>query len=501
MRLSVQKPSVRLFLATLTLVAGEAVGFACARVASGWGFLAGIAGLGFLAAWGWGVRGLGSCAIFVLGVVLALHCEADLQRILDANAGLMGPRRSYRLRVEGEVSAPRRTKKGVWQVAFPSHVGRLPLTVVLPLESLRAARPQTDEVWSVDGWIGQRKEVRRRYDRRIFHGVGGRTASRLAPAPSGVTWSRIGDELARRAGAGLEWNEELASLNRAILLGRRTDLAPERRQTFIDAGTIHLFAISGLHVMVVTWFLGAAFKRLGMPVRLCGLASLPLVVAYVVLTGARPSAVRAACMAAICLVAPAFGRRPDSLTAWSVTAFIVYAVSPQRLYDLGCVFSFVVMFGVLLWVRWTGQFEPICRPGTRAEKFAGYLQGVGVSVAAWIAGVPLAASLFGRITPGGLLANAVVVMCANLMVRIGAGALAVSLLCLPLAAILNNAAAALTWVMASVSGCVARLPFATFDVEPWGVAPCVLWYAAWLAFFAFLGRLLPPKGLQTKKWW
>lgn len=495
-----QKPSVQFALFTMTLIAGEVMGFAVSFLADIWVVFTCVCGTVLFAIWGWGKFRLTYVALFLLGGVLAAHTEAQLRGILDANAGMYGPRPVLHLPVEESASVPVRVKNGGWRTEFPSHVGVLPLKVVLPLGNQDVPVPKRGEVWDVVGQIAFQKDRMRRFERRTLWAMKQKGGVRVAVAKRGLSWPAIGDELARRAGAGLDWTLELAALNRAILLGRRTELSAERRQIFVDAGTIHLFAISGLHVMVVAWILRTLLQRLELAPGLQGLVCTPLIVAYVVLTGSRPSAVRAALMASIWLMGPVFGRQPDSLMAWSVTAFIVYVLSPELLFDLGCSLSFIVMFGIVLWCKWTRQFAPLFGL-ERIPKLRSFVGGLGVSLAAWIAGVPVAASAFGRFTPGGLLANAVVILCAEYMVKIGASALVVSFVCMPLAAVLNNMAAVFTWMMSFVSSCVAALPFSTFEVVPWGLCKSACWYAAWLVFFRFVGMFLPQRGLVSKKWW
>ena len=431
---------------------------------------------------------------------MSARTEAELRTILNANAGMYGPRPVLRLHVEETATKPEPLKNGGWRVEFPSHVGVVPLKVVLPISTPNMQLPKRGEVWDVVGQIAFQKKRERRFARRTLWAVKREGGRCVVAEKGGLTWPRIGDELARRAGAGLDWTRELAALNRAILLGRRAELSEERRQVFTDAGTIHLFAISGLHVMVVAWILRAILQRLEFAQELQGLVCVPLMIAYVILTGARPSAVRAAFMASIWLMGPVFGRQPNVLVAWSVTVIVVYGLSPELLFDLGCGLSFMVMFGIVLWCKWVHQFAA---PSwlLKNRRIRNYVGGLGVSLAAWIAGTPIAAYAFGRFTPGALLANAVVVVCAGFMVKIGASALAVSLLCLPLAAILNNVAAAFTWMMSFVSTCVASLPFSTFEVEPWGLGKSLVWYTAWILFLGVLGRFLPRRGLVTKRWW
>ena len=501
MRLSLpQSPSTRLACAAAVLIAGEAAGFSIPHAALAWPWIAAIAAWALAAAWGWGARHLRWAAIFAAGAVLALRTEAKLMRALDENAGLYGPRGAVELHVDGNVSEPRRLKNGGWRIFFASHIGPMPLTVAIPANP-HAPPPSAGEIWSIDGAISWRTDESKRYDRRTLWVRRRCDAQRVAattPWNPRAQWENVGAELARRAGAGLEWNEELAALNRAILLGRRTDLPQERRRMFADAGTIHVFAISGLHVMVVAYFLRELLMRLDVPEGARGLICLPLVAAYVALTGARPSAVRAATMVAFMLVAPVFGRRPNALAAWSVTALVVYGLSPERLFDIGCTLSFTVMLGIVLWIKWTRTLSPWFRPGSRPARICA---GLGVSLAAWIAGAPITAHAFGRFTPGGLLANIAVMACAQLMVKTGLGALAASLVCLPLAAILNNFAAAFTWAMAFASKCVAALPGATFEVEPWTAGACIAWYAAWAAALVLVGRVLPQRTLAPRRWW
>lgn len=493
--------STRLVVAAGSLIAGELAGFAVRGLADVWAWVGFFTLTGFLAAYGWGLRRIFCATLFMLGVVLALRTDAELKRLMDENAGLHGPRPSLDISVEGGVNSRWNGKSGDgWCVDFLSRLGPMPLKVVVPVDR-EGHVPQVGEVWRVDGWISRSQDGTNRFRRRILW-VPEAGRARCVKAVRGndvrANWEAIGEDLSRRAGAGLSWCPDLAALNRAILLGRRNELPKARRQAFVDAGTIHVFAISGLHVMVVAWLLGTTLSSAGLSSRARGLVALPLIWAYVVLTGGRPSAVRAAAMSSFCLVAPAFGRKPDYLSAWALTALGVYGISPERIFDLGCTFSFTVMFGIVLWGRWTRHFRPWFGEGGR---WWTWVSGCSVSFVAWVAGVPIAAHAFGRFTPGGLLANVVVLACAQKMVKVGVGGLAASFICLPLAVVLNNATAAFTWVMAFVSERVAELPFSSFPVTPWSMPVCVLWYVGWMLVFLGLGVVLPRKGRASRRWW
>ena len=514
------RDACRLAGRTVALVAGACAAFAVPACAELWPIFAYLAIAAFLAAWGWGARGLRVPALIVLGMILAFRADNARARILAANARLGGERPILELEVESDAREWARKRDGAALVSFESHVGPLPLSVVMPRPT--GGLPRIGEKWRCAGWISRTAPHGNRFARRTLWVSGGGSAS-LAPsavciAPAKqwsptVVYAACSKELARRAAAGLDWCVELAGFNQAILLGSRGGLTQERRTMFAAAGTIHVFAISGLHVMVVAGLITCLLKRFDVPLSARGLVAVPLVVAYTLLTGARPSAVRAATMVSLWYMAPVFGRRPDPLAAWSVTAFAVYAISPERLFDVGCTLSFAVMFGIVLWIDGTRYLvSPI--PGTAVQrwrqygwrdwfrrKISAFAQAMGVSLAAWVASVPVTACVFGRFTAGGLVANVVLILCAKWMVTAGVAGLASSFICLPLGALCNNAAAALTGVMVMASERVASWSWASIEVKPWSAWLCLAWYTAWGALFAVLCRFWPRRVPFPRIWW
>ena len=153
---------------------------------------------------------------------------------------------------------------------------------------------------------------------------------------------RVKRDLARRLSLGLEHDREAAALNRAILLGDRAALPQKTKRMFVDSGALHVFAVSGLHVMSVVqaFCLFAAF--LFVPRRFIGLAVLPLVWGYVWAIGWPPSAVRAVLMASFFLIAPLFWRRADGIMAWALTYLIVHVARPLMVSNVGNALSFAV---------------------------------------------------------------------------------------------------------------------------------------------------------------
>ena len=471
--------SVRLTLLTGLLLAGERTGFACSNLSAAWPWAAGVCVLLALASLGWNLRWGWPALVFLVGMVLAARTDADHARTLESHwyplAG-HGGMPTLELPVEGPVVVKRRGSGG--RIAdFPSHFGPVRLKVVLPLTD-GGAVPRLGEIWRCSGWISRKEPKDNRFGRRIFWAKGSALSVQAAPWLTRV-WTAASDICAARAGIGLGWCPQIAALNQAILLGRRNGLPPAHRKDFVMAGTIHVFAVSGLHVMLIALLLIRVQNILTVPFHIRGLVATPVLVAYVMVTGARPSAVRAAAMAGICLFAPAFGRKGDPLTAWALTALAVYGTAPLHLFDSGCMLSFTVMLGIVSWLRWVRPSLPVwARDGWRG--------GLCVSLAAWVAGVPLVARVFGLFTLGGLVANPVVIPLAALTVAFGMAGIISGLILPPAAALFNNVAALTTFLMARTSSLVAKLPFSTLQVTIWPWWWCVCWYAAWIALSALL---------------
>ena len=135
--------------------------------------------------------------------------------------------------------------------------------------------------------------------------------------------------------------------------------------------------------------------------------------------------------------------------------------------DVGCALSFTVMLSIIL-------------AGESLRGHGGASALLLVTLVAWAAGVPLSAHVFGHVTPGGILANLVLIPAAALTVCSGAIGMVAGFLSETVAAHFNNLAALGSSAMSCVSAAVASLPFSDYEVEPWPISMCAAWYAALL---------------------
>lgn len=307
--------------------------------------------------------------------------------------------------------------------------------------------------------------------------------------------AHIRSSLSRRMEIGIRDRPIIANINRAILFGERNALAQDYKQYFIMAGTAHVFAVSGLHVLFVMMFVKLLFPA-QLPFRrkwIQDVLALLIVWFYVAIIGFRPSAIRAALMISF-YTGFKLMRSPQSiLVAWCWAALVIFMISPIQLFSISCLLSFAVMLGIALVLPRSPtiiertELDWPAPPRTAFSRLLiNFRNFMAVSIAAWLMSVPITAVVFGRLTLIGLFVNPFVIVLAGMMIPFAIAGVLFSFVSNTLAVVCNNFASFFTWLMIEISHYAAQIPFANFDVLPWSARACVTWYfCALLLFFIY----------------
>jgi len=311
-----------------------------------------------------------------------------------------------------------------------------------------------------------------------------------------------------RLSVGIGDSPHTVAMLHALLLGYRGHLPRSILDMSAASGTLHIFAISGLHVGVVAGMILFALGsfRVSRPYWILFMG--PLLIGYTVATGMRPSAMRACLMAIVYWSAPLLGRRADGLTAVAFAALVILGLAPGQLFDLGFVFSFAVATGiVILYPRFSSRLlsfaqpdvfraQPESQPVPVLRRFARYgLSILAVTLAAWLTSAPLAAYFFGRFTPLALITNLLVVPVTFFAVLAGCLSIILGSCLNVLADIFNHANLALLSVLKAAMGTVASFAFPV--MEPGAVSGWMV--AAWYAALGLLALCLPVKTVDTSE--
>ncbi|HLO70572.1 MAG TPA: ComEC/Rec2 family competence protein [Flavipsychrobacter sp.] len=148
-------------------------------------------------------------------------------------------------------------------------------------------------------------------------------------------------------------DEKVLGLMQAMLVGEEANMDADLRQAYSETGIIHIVAISGSHIsfffLLITFLLGWIKHKKWQWVKY--VAAIPLVWVYVIMSGAPPSAVRAALMFSILGIGFAFDKSSHSLNHLLATAFILLCAEPMWLYAIGFQLSFVAVLSLILFYR------------------------------------------------------------------------------------------------------------------------------------------------------
>jgi hypothetical protein len=155
-----------------------------------------------------------------------------------------------------------------------------------------------------------------------------------------LNWSR------RTLALGLPAEDETLRLLWAMTLGWRTAFTGDISEPFLQAGTMHMFAIDGLRIALFSGMLVALMRVLQISRAWCGVIAIPLIWFYTAATGWESSALRASLMMTIVLGGWALKRPVDLLNSLALAAFIILLGEPRQLFEASFQLSFFVMLTI-----------------------------------------------------------------------------------------------------------------------------------------------------------
>ncbi|MEZ6073847.1 MAG: ComEC/Rec2 family competence protein [Pirellulales bacterium] len=291
-------------------------------------------------------------------------------------------------------------------------------------------------------------------------------------------------------------DERQATLAAALVLGRRDALDDDTIDAFRATGTLHLLAISGMHVGILAgvWFL---LLRLGLLPRGMALAAVvALTSLYAALTGGNPPVIRAAVMIAMLCGALALGRRRIGFNVLAAAVLVLLVLNPTDLFETGpqlSVLASAVLIGVAPLLVTRRPADPLdrllaqSRPWPeRALRWCGqrYWQLTCVSLAVWIATLPLIMARFHTAAPLALVLNPLLIVPVTLALVSGFAILVTGTLLPPLA----MAAAVVCRASLDVLAWAVDAGYAYTGRSTWTAGPADWWL---LGFYARARRVHP----------
>ncbi|MBV8355492.1 MAG: ComEC/Rec2 family competence protein, partial [Candidatus Eremiobacteraeota bacterium] len=279
-----------------------------------------------------------------------------------------------------------------------------------------------------------------------------------------------------------------------MLYGARGALPDDLRAEFQDTGTVHVLVTAGLHLGVIAVLVAFVLRLLGAGRVSGALATIPVIWAYAILSGAHLPSLRAATMVTVALFARALGERAISLNTLALAAIVVAALWPASVGGASFGLSFSCVGAIALFA------EPISKGLERLRIPAVLREPLALTLATQIGVWPLTATTFLVIAPYAIVANALVVPVVGAALIGGLAVLAAT----PIPTLAGLVARLEAWPLAWIEGVVhltARLPAAHVVATPppaWtvGIYDVALVAAAALLHAPGVRRRVEPKDVS-----
>ena len=223
--------------------------------------------------------------------------------------------------------------------------------------------------------------------------------------------------------AGLDPESRAAKVIRAVVIGERSEDSLGLVRGFRESGTLHVFTVSGMHVMMLGSMVWFALKWTGLQRRMAIPVIVMVMFGYVWLTGNGPAATRAAWMGTVFLGAFGLRRRTDLLNALGAVLLVSLIWDPRMIRMPGVQLSYGVVAAIGLgtasmrwcfgWLAKEEEFLPDSEMGSVQRMWQNLRRNVAealsVSAAASVGSAPLAAYHFGVVAPISVIATVVLV--------------------------------------------------------------------------------------------
>jgi len=246
---------------------------------------------------------------------------------------------------------------------------------------------------------------------------------------------------------------------RGLLLGTTDGMPEDRVEMFRRSGTVHILAVSGLHIGLVLLMVRTVLRTLRVGRRQALVVAVLLLPLFVALVGPRPSAVRASATATAFALATVLERRTNAANVLAVAAIVVLILRPGDLWDLGFRLSFAAAGSI------TGTYGVVSsalrRLVTRWPRFVRTaVDGLALSVSAQMGVAPVLIAEFGRLSVIAPIANLAAVPLASASLACGALTVVAERAVPSLAPLFAGSAWAASRSLLSVAGWAAAAPFA-----------------------------------------
>jgi len=146
------------------------------------------------------------------------------------------------------------------------------------------------------------------------------------------------------------FKDDVLSIINALLLGQRQTIDKSIYNNYVNSGTIHILAVSGLHVGILLLILNFIFRPLLLLKH--GYVLRPIIIItilwlFAIVAGLSPSVTRAVTMFSIISFAMHLKRPTNIYNTLTISAFFILLVKPTFLFEVGFQMSYLAVLGIV----------------------------------------------------------------------------------------------------------------------------------------------------------
>jgi len=140
------------------------------------------------------------------------------------------------------------------------------------------------------------------------------------------------------------------AISKALLYGYDDEIEPELVKAYSNTGTLHVLAVSGMHVGLIFWLINLVLKYFDKKKYqrlLKAIISLLVIWAYSLLCGLSPSILRASVMFSFVALGNMVQNRPNIYNTLAASAFTLLLFDSNMLASVGFQLSFLAVLGIV----------------------------------------------------------------------------------------------------------------------------------------------------------
>lgn len=208
-------------------------------------------------------------------------------------------------------------------------------------------------------------------------------------------------------------------LTKAFLQGDKTGLTKDITTAFRAAGASHLLALSGLHLGIIYAVIERPLRFLGRQEK--GLLMIGATLFFTLMTGAKPSIVRAFLFIALWELAGMYGKRVTPTEVFCAALMIQVAIDPSIVWSVGFQLSYAAVGGIIIFY-----------PSLKKWHNGGFVtnriwNAVAIGISAQVFTAPLAWFVFHSFPQYFLLANLICIPLTTLFIVMSLISLAIGM--------------------------------------------------------------------------